>query len=116
MQIVETYPIGTKVFYFIPSFVGEPEIKESVVIGSFVHKTRGELHYNLIEEAVEAYAVRTTREEIEEQKRKFEEVRAKLLEANAEHKKRVDELLWCGQVYSDYSIDNLTKEKEVENG
>lgn len=109
LQKVMVYPIGTRVFYFVPTWNAEPEIKESVVLGAFVHKSRGELHYNLVNEAVEAYAVRDTREGIEEQHKKFMEVREKLLAAHEEHKAREKEL-WGYQIYPDYSVDNLTEE------
>ena len=114
MQEVKAYPIGTKVWYFSPSWQGDLEVKESIVIGMFLHKSRGELYYNLVKESVEAYAVRDTKEAAEEQMKKFEEIRTKLYAANEEHQKRMDEL-WGEDVYSDYSIDNLTEGDQDES-
>ena len=111
MKEVKVYPIGTKVFYFSPSWQGELEIKESVVIGCFMHKSKGELHYNLIKESVEAYAVRLTREECEHQLAKFLDLREKLYEANRQHNERLDEL-WGDDIHPEYSIDNLGGEDD----
>lgn len=114
MQEVKAYPIGSKVYYFVPTWQGDLEIKESIVIGMFLHKTRGDLYYQLVNEAVEAYAVRLTKKGAEEQMEKYKEIREKLYAANDEHQKRMDEL-WGEDVYSDYSIDNLTKGETDES-
>ena len=58
MKQVNVYPIGTEVWYFDPILEGDCEIKQSIILGSFVHKSEGSLFYFLLDKQVEGYAVR----------------------------------------------------------
>ena len=109
MKEIKTYPIGSEVYYFDPTIKGDLEIKKSIVIGVFVHKSKGELYYTLLDHAVEAYAVRLTKKGAEEQRDLFEFVRKQLLEEEEKHQERMS-TLWGGDVYPEFGVDNLTTE------
>ena len=112
MKQIETYPIGSEVYYFNPVIKGDLEIKKSVVIGAFVHKSKGELYYTLLNEAVEAFAVRLTKKGAEEQRDAFEEIRKQLLEEEEKHQERM-KALWGEDAHSEFGIDNLPTEGEL---
>lgn len=109
MKTIETYPIGSEVWYFNPTVHGSLEIKKSIVIGCFLHKSKGELYYTLLNEAVEAYAVRLTQKGAEEQRDKFEEIRKELLEQEDRHQERMTEL-WGEDRHEEFGIDNIPNE------
>lgn len=109
MKQIETYPIGSEVYYFDPTIQGELEIKKSIVIGAFVHKSKGELYYTLLDHAVEAYAVRLTKKGAEEQRDAFNEVRKELLEQEELHQVRM-KALWGNDAFPEFGIDNLPTE------
>lgn len=109
MKEIKTYPIGSEVYYFDPVIKGDLEIKKSIVIGAFVHKSKGELYYTLLDHAVEAYAVRLTQKAAEEQRDMFEEVRKQLLEEEEKHQERM-KTLWGTDVHSEFGVDNLPTE------
>lgn len=69
---METFPIGTKVFYFEDAVRGSREIKESVVYGAFIARKTGDLFYFLKEKQIPAYCVAATREQAEEMVAKFD--------------------------------------------
>ena len=79
-EIVKAYAIGTPVFYFDDKMQGELKIKESVIYGSFVHKTDGELFYFLESKESAAYLVSDSEEGIKEKLSKYEEYRTDLME------------------------------------
>ena len=112
MKEVNTYPIGTKVWYFNPTLHGELDVKESIVIGSYLHKSRGELYYTLLNDAVEGYAVRLTKKGAEEQRDKYEEIRKELLAQEEKHQERMKKL-WEADRYEEYSIDQLPTEGDL---
>ena len=62
---METYKIGTKVFYFEDKLRGDFEIKEGTVFGAFVSRATGDLFYYLDKEQFPAFCVADTMEEIE---------------------------------------------------
>ena len=109
MKEVNAYPIGSEVWYFNPTLHGDLEIKKSIVIGTFMHKSRGELYYTLLSEAIEGYAVRLTKKGAEEQRDKFDEIRKELLAQEEKHQERMTEL-WGTDRYEEYGIDNLPTE------
>lgn len=109
MKEVKTYPIGSEVWYFNPTIHGDLEVKKSIVIGAYLHKSKGELYYTLLNVAVEAYAVRLTKKGAEEQRDKFEEIRKELLKQEDEHQERMS-ALWGEDRYEEYGIDNLPTE------
>jgi hypothetical protein len=109
MKTIETYPIGSEVYYFNPTIHGDLEIKKSIVIGCFLHKSKGELYYTLLNEAVEAYAVRLTEKGAEEQRDRFEAVRKELLAQEEIHQERMTEL-WGEDRHEEFGIDNLPTE------
>ncbi len=113
MKQIDVYPIGTEVWYFDPVLEGDCEIKSSIVLGSFVHKSEGSLFYFLLDKQVEGYAVSNTEDGAIEQRNKFLEYRERLLQASAENKVRFNELR-KGTVFPEYSIENLSKTGEED--
>lgn len=111
MKQIDVYPIGTEVWYFDPVLEGDCEIKSSIVLGAFVHKTEGSLFYFLLDKQVEGYAVSNTEDGATEQQHKFLEYRKQLLQANTENKVRFNELR-KSTVFPEYSIENLPKTGE----
>lgn len=109
MKEVKAYPIGSEVWYFNPTLHGDLEVKKSIVIGTFMHKSRGELYYTLLKDAVEGYAVRLTQKGAEEQRDRFAEIRKELLEQEEKHQERMA-ALWGEDRYEEYGIDNLPTE------
>ena len=109
MKEVKAYPIGSEVWYFNPTLHGDLEVKKSIVIGTFMHKSRGELYYTLLKDAVEGYAVRLTQKGAEEQRDRFAEIRKELLEQEEKHQERMT-ALWGEDRYEEYGIDNLPTE------
>lgn len=74
-----TVELGKKVFAFnIAGTVGEPEIKERLVMGARVRKTTGELLYIFDNEEIPAYAVAETMDVIEAKRAAFMEYRDQL--------------------------------------
>lgn len=92
--MVKTYDIGTRVWWFSPMLNESPEVKEGMVLGSFVHRGEGELFYHLTgtHDAQPAYAVCDSEDGIKERVADFEKYRKFLLEANEANHKRFDEL------------------------
>lgn len=115
MKTIDTYPIGTEVWYFDPSLEGDCPIKKSVVLGSFINKQEGELFYFLLSKQVEGYAVYDTEQEARTMRDVFFLYREKLIKANEENRERFNELR-KGSVFEDYKIDNLPEEtKDAES-
>lgn len=106
MKQVNVYPIGTEVWYFDPILEGDCEIKQSIILGSFVHKSEGSLFYFLLDKQVEGYAVRDNEADAIKQRDDFLAYREQLLQANAENKVRFNELR-KGTIFPEYSVDNL---------
>lgn len=63
---METYKIGTKVYYFEDKLRGDFEIKEDVVYGAFVSRATGDLYYYLSHEQYPAFCVSDNKDHIEE--------------------------------------------------
>lgn len=112
MQIIKTLPIGTEVYYFDPVLDGECEIKKSIILGSFVHKSEGSLFYFLLDKQVEGYAVSDTEDGIQILRRAFLNYREKLIEANNENKKRYN-IIREGTLFEEYKVDNLPTEDSI---
>lgn len=70
---METYKIGTKVFYFEDKLRGDFEIKEDTVYGAFVSRATGDLYYYLSHEQYPAFCVADTIEKAEELRAKYKE-------------------------------------------
>lgn len=70
---METYKIGTKVYYFEDKLRGDFEIKEGTVYGSFVSRATGDLYYYLDKEQYPAFCVSDNQEEIELLRNKYKE-------------------------------------------
>lgn len=115
MKIIETYPIGTEVYYFDPMIEGDCEIKKSVVLGSFVHKSEGELFYFLLGKQVEGYAVWDTEQKAKEMRDIFMLYREELLKANEENKKRFANVR-NGKVFEEFDINHLPSEDDLNKG
>lgn len=62
---METYKIGTKVYFFEDKLRGDFEIKEDTVFGAFVSRATGDLYYYLSHEQYPAFCVADTMEKIE---------------------------------------------------
>ena len=115
MKTIDTYPIGTEVWYFDPSLEGDCPIKKSIVLGSFINKQEGELFYFLISKQVEGYAVYDTEQEARTMRDVFFLYREKLIKANEENRERFNEMR-KGSVFEDFKIDNLPEEtKDAES-
>lgn len=115
MKIVNTYPIGTEVYYFDPMIEGDCEIKKSIVLGSFVHKTEGELFYFLLGKQVEGYAVYDNEQEAKEMRDVFMLYRKELLKANEENKARFAKVR-NGKVFEEFDINHLPSEDDLNKG
>lgn len=115
MKTVETYPIGTEVYYFDPMIEGNCEIKKSVVLGSFVHKTEGELFYFLLGKQVEGYAVWDTEQKAKEMRDVFMLYREELLKANAENRERFAKVRE-GKVFEEFDVNHLPSEDDLNKG
>ena len=63
----------------------------------------------MLNEAVEAFAVRLTKKGAEEQRDLFEFVRKQLLEEEEKHQERMS-ALWGGDAHPEFGIDNLPTE------
>lgn len=108
-----TFPhieIGSEVFYFDPVRTGKLEVKESVVYGVFVHKDEGEVYYFVEEKECPAYAVATTKEEIDEKLKKFSEYREILAEADKTIKEKF-RALRSGYIFEEYSAEARATQK-----
>lgn len=105
-RYVETYPIGTEVWYFDPELEGDCPIKKSMVLGSFLHKNEGELFYFLLDKQVQGYAVWDNELEAKQMRDVFILYRAELLKANEENSKRYKDLR-CSSIYDEYNINRL---------
>lgn len=112
MKIIEAYPIGTEVWFFDPVLDGEMPIKKSVVLGSFVHKTEGELFYFLLGKQIEGFAVYDNEADAMQMRDVFYLYRDKLLEANKENKIRFDKVRE-GCIFDEYKVDNLPTEESL---
>lgn len=112
MKTIDTYPIGTEVWYFDPSLEGDCPIKKSVVLGSFLHKNEGQLFYYLLDKQMEAYAVWDSEQRAREMRDVFMLYREELLKANAENRERFDKVR-AGTVFSEYNVDNLPTEESL---
>lgn len=115
MKIVNTYPIGTEVYYFDPMLEGDCEIKKNIVLGSFVHKSEGELFYFLLGKQVEGYAVYDNEQEAKEMRDIFMLYRKELLKANEENKKRFAKVR-NGKVFEEFDINHLPNEEDLNKG
>ena len=112
MKIVNTYPIGTEVYYFDPILEGDIDIYKSVVLGCFVHKNEGELYYQMISKQAPAWCVSDTEEGIEILKRAFLNYREKLHEANAANQIRYNRLR-DGTLFEEFKVDVLPSEEKL---
>jgi len=112
MKTVETYPIGTEVYFFDPLLEGDVEILKSVVLGSYVNKNEGELYYQMISRPAPAWCVSDTIEGIEILKRAFLNYREKLHEANNENKKRYNSLRGYA-LFDQFKVDALPEEEKI---
>ena len=115
MKIVNTYPIGTEVYYFDPMLEGDCPIKKSVVLGSFLHKNEGELFYFLLGKQIEGYAVYDTEQEAKEMRDVFMLYRKELLKANEENKARFAKVRE-GKVFEEFDINHLPSEDDLNKG
>lgn len=70
---MDSYKIGTKVFYFEDKLRGDFEIKEDVVYGSFISRATGDLYYFLTHEQYPAFCVADTLDKAEELRAKYKE-------------------------------------------
>ena len=113
MKTIETYPIGTEVWYFDPSLQGECPIIKSVVMGSFMNKQEGELFYFLLNGQIEGYAVWDSEEKAREMRDVFFLYRDELIKANEENKVRFNKMR-DGHVFEEYQIDNLPQEEKCD--
>lgn len=77
---METYKIGTKVYFFEDKLRGDFKIEESVVYGAFVSRTTGDLYYYLEKEQYPAFCVADTLEKAEAMRDAYKEYAAKYLE------------------------------------
>ncbi len=59
---MQTYEIGTKVFYFEDKLKGDLPILEGTVYGAFVSKATGDIYYYLDSEQFPAFCVSDTQE------------------------------------------------------
>lgn len=114
MKTIDTYPIGTEVWYFDPSLQGECKIKKSVVLGSFINKQEGELFYFLLNGQIEGYAVWDSEQKAREMRDVFFLYRDELIKANEENKVRFNKVR-DGSVFEDYAIDNLPEEEDCDD-
>lgn len=112
MKQIDVYPIGTEVWYFDPVLEGDCEIRKSIILGSFVHKSEGSLFYFLLDKQVDGYAVSDTEEGIQILRRAFLNYREKLIEANNENKKRYN-IIREGTLFEEYKVDNLPTEDSL---
>lgn len=108
--IIHTMPIGTEVWFFDPNLTSECPVQKSMVLGSFVHKTEGEIFYFLLEKQIPSYAVYETEQRAKEMRDVFMLYREELLKANEENKKRFDELR-KGTLFPTFTVDNLEEVK-----
>ena len=113
MKTIETYPIGTEVWYFDPSLQGECPIIKSVVMGSFMNKQEGELFYFLLNGQIEGYAVWDSEEKAREMRDVFFLYRDELIKANEENKVRFNKMR-DGHVFEEYQIDILPQEEKCD--
>ena len=109
--IIHTMPIGTEVWFFDPDLTSECPVQKSMVLGSFVHKTEGEIFYFLLDKQIPSYAVYETEQRAKEMRDVFMLYREELLKANEENKKRFDELR-KGTLFPTFTTDNLEEVKE----
>lgn len=109
--IIHTKPIGTEVWFFDPDLTSECPVQKSLVLGSFIHKTEGEVFYFLLEKQIPSYAVYETEDEARKMRDVFMLYREELLKANEENKKRFDELR-KGNLFPTFTVDNLEEVKE----
>jgi hypothetical protein len=113
MKTVDTYPIGTEVWYFDPSLQGECPIIKSIVMGSFMNKQEGELFYFLLGGQIEGYAVWDSEQKAREMRDVFFLYRDELIKANEENKVRFNKMR-DGHVFEEYQIDNLPQEEKCD--
>lgn len=106
MKIVDTYPIGTIVWYFEPELGGECDVKKSVVLGSFINKQEGELFYFLLDKQVQGYAVWDSEQKAREMRDVFMLYREQLLKANEENSERYKKMR-KDSLFKDYEINEL---------
>lgn len=75
--MVETIKIGTKVYAY-DSEAREPEVFESVIVGSFINIETGNLYYYLPQSKQPAYAIHESKEEAEASLERFVAFRKKV--------------------------------------